>query len=547
LSELHSRPLSSPARWVVAAAALTTLAAHAAITEDHLQEAFYIGVLFIALELACLVLAVLLPRHDTTLVWAGVVTTGALAIAGYVVSRSIGLPQITDDVGRWTDPLGVVAVASESLMVLLGLGALTVRVPTRRARGYLPALVGAVTLVLGLVSTAVAATASAQTPEAGSMASVKPGESSGSMGSMGMSDRGHWERVRGGRFHWDGTTRTYYISADQVAWDYAPHGYNRITGAAFDDVANAYVKNGPNRIGSTYRKCLYRGYTDPSFTRRTKRTHGQQYLGILGPVIHAVVGDKVKIVFRNNCSFPDSIHMHGLRYDKASEGAPYNDGTHGAKKRDDAVAPGHTYTYRYVVPGRAGPAPGDQSSVMWMYHSHTDEITDTYAGLMGPVVVTAAGKARANGTPRDVGEEVFALFSVMNENASPYEQFNLHHYAKPPRQGSNGPDADDYYESNLMHSINGYVFGNMPMISIHEGEHVRWYVMSMGTEVDLHTPHWHGNTVDVNGMRMDVVDLLPASMVVADMVPDDVGTWLFHCHVNDHLRAGMLTRYRVLP
>jgi manganese oxidase len=67
----------------------------------------------------------------------------------------------------------------------------------------------------------------------------------------------------------------------------------------------------------------------------------------------------------------------------------------------------------------------------------------------------------------------------------------------------------------------------------------------MGTEVDLHTPHWHGNTVTVNGMRMDTIDLLPASMVVADMVPDDPGTWLFHCHVADHIRAGMQTRYRV--
>ena len=74
-----------------------------------------------------------------------------------------------------------------------------------------------------------------------------------------------------------------------------------------------------------------------------------------------------------------------------------------------------------------------------------------------------------------------------------------------------------------MHSINGYVFGNQPMITMHRGEHVRWYVMSMGTEVDLHTPHWHGNTVTVNGMRMDVVSLLPATMVVADMVPDDAG------------------------
>ena len=29
-------------------------------------------------------------------------------------------------------------------------------------------------------------------------------------------------RVGGGAFHSDGTTRTYYISADQVDWDYAP-------------------------------------------------------------------------------------------------------------------------------------------------------------------------------------------------------------------------------------------------------------------------------------------------------------------------------------
>ncbi len=59
-------------------------------------------------------------------------------------------------------------------------------------------------------------------------------------------------------------------------------------------------------------------------------------------------------------------------------------------------------------------------------------------------------------------------------------------------------------------------------------------------------PHWHGNTISVNGMRMDTVSLLPDAMVVADMVPDDAGIWLFHCHVNDHIEAGMLTRYRVL-
>jgi FtsP/CotA-like multicopper oxidase with cupredoxin domain len=34
-------------------------------------------------------------------------------------------------------------------------------------------------------------------------------------------------------------------------------------------------------------------------------------------------------------------------------------------------------------------------------------------------------------------------------------------------------------------------------------------------------------------------------MIVADMVPDAVGEWLYHCHVNDHIDAGMLVRYSV--
>jgi hephaestin len=71
--------------------------------------------------------------------------------------------------------------------------------------------------------------------------------------------------------------------------------------------------------------------------------------------------------------------------------------------------------------------------------------------------------------------------------------------------------------------------------------------MGMGTEVDIHTPHWHGNTVTVNGTRTDVTSVFPATMMVADMVPDDPGTWLFHCHVNDHLDAGMIALYTIEP
>jgi len=109
------------------------------------------------------------------------------------------------------------------------------------------------------------------------------------------------------------------------------------------------------------------------------------------------------------------------------------------------------------------------------------------------------------------------------------------------------PDDEDFQESNLMHSINGYVYGNGPMMTAKVGERTRWYVMTLGTEVDLHTPHWHGNTITTMGMRTDVMQLLAGGMGTGDMTPDDAGIWLLHCHINDHIAAGMSTRYQIVP
>jgi manganese oxidase len=337
-----------------------------------------------------------------------------------------------------------------------------------------------------------------------------------------------------------GVTRSYFISADEVVWDYAPAGRNQITGKPFGDNENVFVRRGPGRIGSQYRKCLYHGYTDASFRTRQPRREDESYLGDLGPVIRAEVGDTIKVVFRNACSFPTSIHPHGVRYEKASEGAPYDDGATGHP--GDAVPTGRTVTYTWHAEERSGPGPMDGPSAAWMYHSHADEVADVYAGLTGFIVITAAGKARPDASPEGVDREVFSLFEVDDENTSPLLDANITRFARPP-----APDTEDedFVESNLMHSINGYVYGNGPVVRVSRGERVRWYLMGMGTEVDLHTPHWHGNTATINGMRTDVANLLPASMIVADMTPDAVGTWLFHCHVGDHIAAGMQARYQV--
>lgn len=336
-----------------------------------------------------------------------------------------------------------------------------------------------------------------------------------------------------------GRNRTYYVAADPVTWDYAPAGRNQITGEDFGEDEGVFVKAGADRNGSKYAKCIYHGYTDDTFSTVQERPEADRYLGLLGPVLRAEVGDTMTVVFKNNCPMKTSIHTHGVKYDKAGEGAAYDDGSSEAEKADDAVATGSSYTYKWEVPERSGPGPMEGSSAVWMYHSHNDEIADVYAGLTGFLVVTAKGKAKPDGSPTDIDREVFSLYEVDDENASTLFETNLEALADPPE------DDEEFVESNLMHAINGFVYGNGPMATMKRGERVRWYVMGMGTEVDLHTPHWHGNTVTANGMRTDVVNLLPASMLTADMTPDAVGTWLFHCHVADHIAAGMQVKYQV--
>jgi hypothetical protein len=110
---------TSPAQWTASFLLLVAAGTHIPLIRDHLEEAPYIGWLFILLSAVCIVLAVAILFVDSPGVW---VISGAVclaAVVGFLASRTIGLPQIGDDVGNWTDPLGFPAVASEVLMVAL--------------------------------------------------------------------------------------------------------------------------------------------------------------------------------------------------------------------------------------------------------------------------------------------------------------------------------------------------------------------------------------------------------------------------------------------
>jgi manganese oxidase len=350
-----------------------------------------------------------------------------------------------------------------------------------------------------------------------------------------------------------GKLRTYYIAADQVTWDYAPGGINRITGQPFGDAESFWVASGPRQVGKVVQKALYREYTDATFTQLKPRPKQWEHLGFLGPLIRAEVGDTIRVTFKNNLTFPVSMHPHGVFYQKNSEGALYHDGSE--NDSNQAVPPGVTYIYTWPVPERAGPAPDDMSSVLWMYHSHVNEIADTNAGLVGPMIITARGMAKPDGTPKDVDREFVIAFSSMLEGESPYLQENIDRYTSEPKTvspvsvptGARGILTGNRalpFDPLVREAMNGFLYGNMPGLGMNVGDHVRWYLMAT-SNFELHAPHWHGNTVVVQHMRTDVATLLTMGMVVADMVPDNPGTWLFHCHVGGHLRAGMQALYIV--
>jgi manganese oxidase len=331
--------------------------------------------------------------------------------------------------------------------------------------------------------------------------------------------------------------KTYYIAADEVMWNYLPHGSNQ----AGLPVAE---KEGPSRQ-TIFRKAIYREYTDATFTTLKPRPPQWEHLGILGPLIRAEVGDTVKVVFKNNTKIICSMHPHGLAYSKEYEGALYADGLSNEEKGGARVLPGRTFTYIWIVPERAGPAHGDSSSVLWAYHSHFVEPNEMNAGLIGPIIVTAKGMSKIDGSPKDVDREFITAFAVFDETSSVYFEANTMQHR--PATAALRKEDPAFRQPYLMYTINGLLEGNLPMMTMKKGEHVRWYLFSNGNEDDVHTPHWHGQTVTYMHMRMDMVSLLPMTMISADMEPDTVGTWLLHCHVNEHLEGGMVARFTVTP
>ncbi|MDQ1568033.1 MAG: hypothetical protein QOF96_2913 [Actinomycetota bacterium] len=89
-----------------------------------MEETPYLGLAYIGLIAGCAAAIVLLARRDRR----GFLLAGGLAAAtflGYCLSRTTGLPAATDDVGNWTETLGVWSLVLEGAVVALSAAALS--------------------------------------------------------------------------------------------------------------------------------------------------------------------------------------------------------------------------------------------------------------------------------------------------------------------------------------------------------------------------------------------------------------------------------------
>jgi hypothetical protein len=124
-----------------------------------------------------------------------------------------------------------------------------------------------------------------------------------------------------------------------------------------------------------------------------------------------------------------------------------------------------------------------------------------------------------------------------------------------------------------MHGINGYIYCNGPTLQMDPGEKRRVLIMGFGSEVDMHSPVFAGQSISTQGALLapsfravDAADglraliltdrpypfppgtsiyspgVMPATTFVTEVEAGSAGAWDYYCNILDHINAGMKGR-----
>lgn len=115
---------SSSLRALVATGMLGIALIHVLDLPGKIEETPYLGWLFILASISSLLVAWALTQWNDRRLLLAAAGIAAMVMLGYVVSRSIGLPDATDDIGNWFEPLGLASLFVEGVIVFLAVSGL---------------------------------------------------------------------------------------------------------------------------------------------------------------------------------------------------------------------------------------------------------------------------------------------------------------------------------------------------------------------------------------------------------------------------------------
>ena len=283
-----------------------------------------------------------------------------------------------------------------------------------------------------------------------------------------------------------GATRTYWVGAVAAPhWNIVPNERDAIMGTRYEPAQTVFPT------------VVYRRFTPHWKHTLPNMPRGSSNQNLIpGPLLRARVGDRIVVRFKNMDRLlrnAHSMHFHGVHYKPSSDGA-YLPGFSG---RDADVKPGKTWTYRLRA--------GNDSAGVWPYHDHSPSMDES---LMGGMYGMLSIRGRHEPAP---DREFVVVFAPMGR----------------------------------FQTIDGRAFvGNTPVFTSRVGQRVQWDVMAIGSE--HHTFHVHGHRWrDAAGTPRDTQTVGPAESFKISWREKDPGTWLYHCHVESHMMAGMIGIYQV--
>jgi FtsP/CotA-like multicopper oxidase with cupredoxin domain/plastocyanin len=239
-----------------------------------------------------------------------------------------------------------------------------------------------------------------------------------------------------------------------------------------------------------------------------------------GPEIRVREGDQVRVTLRNDLPVPTTIHWHGVNVPPAMDGPP--------GLNQEPVVPGGEFVYDFV----AKPA-----GSRW-YHSHADPTVQVPLGLYGPFIVEPR-------VPMRTYDRDYTYFlAEWDQELTPEVAAGLAPRGPGDLMMRGGELGADLF------LMNGRMHGAISPMVVNEGERILIRLMHAGAMPHAFHTHGHsfkivatdGNPVPaVAQLTKDTLLIGPAERYDLELLADNPGVWMVHCHMEPHMANGMMT------